>query len=139
MNLKETNPDEFYRLMDLRQTDMNQFRKELRSTLHNKMKGKERYRSSKQCKEIIEKYKNASSDTEKEETKAELRNMLEKEFDKKQERRNRTIKKLSEKVEKLKQQLNDQTENKNQFINKQLEKMLNPEAGCKMQTDSGNN
>jgi hypothetical protein len=125
MSLKENNPDEFYRLMELKETDRNQFRKELRSIIHKEMKCRKENRGKEQFNEIISKYNNASSDSEKEKIREKIRNMLDKDFDKRQKRRSLTIERLNEKLEDLKKQLEAESMDKNQFISKQLDKMLN--------------
>jgi hypothetical protein len=125
MNLRQNNPDEFQILMELRQTNPNEFQNEMRGRISKQFSRQDRQNkdNTSYC-DLAKKYKNSSSLKEKKQLRDELKNILEKDFAKKQQSRKDNINKMTETLDKLKKQINDQGLNKNNYLNQQLNNIL---------------
>jgi hypothetical protein len=125
MNLRQNEPDEFQRLMKLRQSNPNVFQNEMRSRIFKQFSKQEHSKgnNTSYC-DLARKYKNSNSAKERIQLKHELKNVLEKDFDRKQQGRKDNIKKMTETLDKLKKQINEQDANKNNYLNQQLNDIL---------------
>lgn len=74
--------------------------------------------------DLAEKYRDTESEEEREVIKGELREILSRGFDLKQNERGERIKNLEQEITKLKNELDDRAENKDEIVKRRLESLL---------------
>ncbi|MCF7854081.1 MAG: hemolysin XhlA family protein [Candidatus Pacebacteria bacterium] len=125
-DLKEQNPEEYERLMDLRREHPEQFRNELRERIHQRMKrrlGAMMTAEDKECIELSRKYHQAETDAERRAFREQLRKAVRTAFDARLQRHKEMIEKLEDRVNELKQRMSEREDKRDEICEQRLERL----------------
>lgn len=135
---KYAGPERIRRLNELRLRKPEEYRRHLKRAMMRKRdlerlkeKEPELYEKSLQILELrresfelVEKYKDAETDKEKEKIKTELSRVVSEQFDLREEVRGARIKRLEEKITRLKEELAERKKNRDEIIERRIDELI---------------
>lgn len=124
--LKQQNPEEMKRLRDLRQTDPEAFRKELRNRVNKKKgHGKRRQDPRKVFDEHLQHIQQAETPEARAQAEQKLKDAVEERIDKGLMLREKAIARMQEQLKTLEERHLNDKQNRDQLISRQVESLLN--------------
>ena len=120
--LKEEEPEEYERLMELRREDPDAFRQEIRERIREKIEDR-MPESARECQKLRQKYHEADNDREKEEIREDLEDAVEDAFEERLERQEELVDDLEEKLDKLRDRIRKRKDNKDEIIEVRVEQL----------------
>ncbi len=125
------NPEEFQRLMKLRESDPEAFRREIMKNagkLMQERRGEGVSEAEKRTHDLAAQYRAAATDAERQKIKTELTDAVKSAFDEQQQRRQEQLAKLEQYLERLRSALEERHAHRDKIVNERVEQITRDPA-----------